>query len=170
MNKHQQHIKLRVSPHRVELAVACHEVCVAEGDSWDLASRRSSNLRHHNLWHPAERRHRQRPAAPPVAECHLPGVPPPPSYRCSSSPSSSSSHRPPCLSNNLQLRVSKSAQIKKYVFRNGCEYVHQFHRVSRNQRLHTSIPIPPKHEPIHQSKAPCTCLFYSLGVQELSTT
>jgi hypothetical protein len=33
-----------------------------------------------------------------------------------------------------------------------------------------SIPLPPKHEPIHQSHASCTCPFYSPGVQELSTT
>jgi hypothetical protein len=33
-----------------------------------------------------------------------------------------------------------------------------------------SIPLPPKHGPIYQSKAPCTRPFYSPGVRELSTT
>jgi hypothetical protein len=33
-----------------------------------------------------------------------------------------------------------------------------------------SIPLPPRHVPIHRSKAPCTRPFYSPGVRELSTT
>jgi hypothetical protein len=33
-----------------------------------------------------------------------------------------------------------------------------------------SIPLPPKHVPIHRSKAPCTRPFYSPGIRELSTT
>jgi hypothetical protein len=61
MNKQQEHLKLHASPHRVESATASHEVWDAEGDSRDLASRRSSNLRRQNMRHPAERR--RRPAA-----------------------------------------------------------------------------------------------------------
>jgi hypothetical protein len=128
MKKQQQHLKLPTSPHRVISADVCHEVWVAEGDSWDLAGRCSSNLRSQNLRRPAERcrhrrpatphrhcpaaPHRQRLAAPPAVVRRRPAAPPPPSYGCSSSPSpspspsSSSSHRPPYLSNNLQLRVS----------------------------------------------------------------
>jgi hypothetical protein len=62
-----ENIKLHASPHPVESAGACPEVWDAEGNSLDLAGRRSSNLRR-----PAERRrrpaapHRQRPAAPPA--------------------------------------------------------------------------------------------------------
>jgi hypothetical protein len=109
-----ENIKLHASHHPTELAAACLEVWDAEGDSRDLAGRRSSNLRHQNLRRPAKRRRppvappaagRRRRAAPPVVGCHHPVVPPPSSY--SSSPSSSSTNRPPFLSNNLQLRVNK---------------------------------------------------------------
>jgi hypothetical protein len=69
-----ENIKLHASPHPVESATACPEVWDAEGDSWDLAGRRSSNLRRQNLRHPAERR--RRPAASPGAgRCH-PATPP----------------------------------------------------------------------------------------------
>jgi hypothetical protein len=62
-----KNIKLYASPHPAESATACPEVWDAEGDSWDLAGRRSSNLRR-----PAElRRHpvagRRRPATLPAA-------------------------------------------------------------------------------------------------------
>jgi hypothetical protein len=53
-----KNIKLHASPHMTESAAACPEVLDAEGDSWDIAGRRSSNLRHQNLRRPAEcRRH-----------------------------------------------------------------------------------------------------------------
>jgi hypothetical protein len=108
-----KNIKLHASPHPVESTTACPEVWDAEGDSWDLTGRRSSNLRCQNLRRPAERRRhpavgRRRPAAPPTAIQGRPVAPPavprpalprPPS--CSSSPSSSSANRPPYLSNNL---------------------------------------------------------------------
>jgi hypothetical protein len=115
-----KNIKLHASPHLAESAVACPEVWDAEGDSRDLAGRRSSNLRRQNLSRPVElHRHRPAagrrcPAAPPSVGQGRPGAPPaaprpalprPPS--CSSSPSSSSANRPPYLSNNLQLRVNK---------------------------------------------------------------
>jgi hypothetical protein len=51
-----ENIKLHASPHLSESVAACLEVWDAEGDSWDLVGRRSSNLRH-----PTERR--RRPAA-----------------------------------------------------------------------------------------------------------
>jgi hypothetical protein len=105
-----KNIKLHVSPHPAESAAACPEVWDVEGDSRDLAGRRSSNLRRQNMRHPAEhRRHpaagRRRPAAPPAAGRRRPATPHPPS--CSSSPSSTSANHPPSLSNNLQLRVNK---------------------------------------------------------------
>jgi hypothetical protein len=83
-----ENIKLHASRHPAESTVACLEVWDAEGDSWDLAGRRSLNLRH-----PAEHCRppvappvvgRRRPTAPPAAGCRHPAVPPPPS--CSSSP------------------------------------------------------------------------------------
>jgi hypothetical protein len=40
-----ENIKLHVSPHPAELAAAYLKVWDAEGDSRDLAGRRSSNLR-----------------------------------------------------------------------------------------------------------------------------
>jgi hypothetical protein len=104
-----ENIKLHASPHPAESTAAYPEVWDAEGNSRDLAGRRSSNLRH-----PAVRRHRPaaspavgrcRPAAPPAAGRRRSAVPPPPS--CSSSPSSSSVNRPPSFSNNLQLKVNK---------------------------------------------------------------
>jgi hypothetical protein len=55
-----KNIKLHASPHPAESAAACPEVWDAEGDSWDLAGRRSSNLRRQNLRRPAE--HRRHPA------------------------------------------------------------------------------------------------------------
>jgi hypothetical protein len=58
INFYYEFQKFNKSHHRVESAGACHEVWVAEGDSRDLASKRSSNLRHQNLRRPAERRHR----------------------------------------------------------------------------------------------------------------
>jgi hypothetical protein len=127
-----KNIKLHASPHPVESAVACPEVWDAEGDSRDLASRCSSNLRRQNLRRSAElhrrpavgRRRRAappaagqgHPAAPPVVGQGRPAAPPalprPPSY--SSSPSSSSAnYRPPYLSKNLQLRVNKISTYKK---------------------------------------------------------
>jgi hypothetical protein len=84
MKKQQHHLKLHASPHWVEAATACHEVWVAKGDSRDLASRRSSNLRR-----PAERQrhpaasHRQQLAALPTAERRRPAAPSPLSYGCS---------------------------------------------------------------------------------------
>jgi hypothetical protein len=51
MNKKREHLKLHASSHRVELAVAYHEVWDAEGDLQDLVVRCSSNLRR-----PIERR------------------------------------------------------------------------------------------------------------------
>jgi hypothetical protein len=114
-----KNIKLHASPHPAESAAACPEVWDAEGDSRDLAGRRSSNLRLQNLRRSTELRHRptasrRRPAATlaagqgrPTAPLVVPrpALPHPPS--CSSSPSSSSANRPPYLSNNLQLRVNK---------------------------------------------------------------
>jgi hypothetical protein len=55
-----KNIKLHISPHPAESAVACPEVWDAEGDSRDLAGRCSSNLSHQNLRRPAGGR---RPAA-----------------------------------------------------------------------------------------------------------
>jgi hypothetical protein len=122
-----ENIKLHASPHPSESATTCPEIWDVEGDSRDLAGRRSSNLRHQNLRHqnlrhqnlrhPAERhRHpaagRRRAAAPPAAGRHRPVAPPaagrrrpamPPLLSCSSS----SANRPLSLSNNLQLRVNK---------------------------------------------------------------
>jgi hypothetical protein len=100
-----ENIKLHASPHPAESATACLEVWDAEGDSRDLAGRRSSNLRR-----PTERRRhpvagRHRPATPSAAGHRRPVVPP--SSSCSFSPSSSSANHPPSLSNNLQLRVNK---------------------------------------------------------------
>jgi hypothetical protein len=109
-----KNIKLHASPHPAESAIAYPEVWDAEGDSRDLAGRRSSNLRRFAKLrrHPAAGRRRPapppatgqgRPAAPPaVSRPALPRLPP-----CSSSPSSSSANRPPYLSKNLQLRVNK---------------------------------------------------------------
>jgi hypothetical protein len=94
-----ENIKLHASPHPAESSAACPEVWDTEGESRDLAVRRSLNLRRQNLRRPAER-HRH-----PAAGRRRPVVPPPPS--CSSSPSSFSANRPPSLSNNLQLRVNK---------------------------------------------------------------
>jgi hypothetical protein len=116
-----ENIKLHASPHPAELAVACPEVWDVEGDTRDLAGRRSSNLRCQNLRRPTERRRHpavghRRPAAPPAARHRRPAAPPaaghrrpavPPPSSCSSSPSSSSANHPPSLSNNLQLRVNK---------------------------------------------------------------
>jgi hypothetical protein len=104
-----KNIKLHVSPHPAESATACPEVWDAEGDTRDLAGRRSSNLRCQNLRRPTERRRhpaagRHRPDAPPAARQGRPAVPcpdvPHPPSR-SSSPSSSSANRPPSLSNSL---------------------------------------------------------------------
>jgi hypothetical protein len=114
-----KNINLHISPHPAESVVACPKVWDAEGDSWDLAGRCSSNLRCQNLRRSAELRRRPtagrcRPAASPTAGQGRPAAPPavprlalprPPS--CSSSPSSSSTNRPPYLSKNLQLRVNK---------------------------------------------------------------
>jgi hypothetical protein len=52
-----ENIKLHASPHLTESVGACPKVWDAEGDSRDIAGRRSSNLRR-----PAE--HRHCPAAP----------------------------------------------------------------------------------------------------------
>jgi hypothetical protein len=65
-------IKLHASSHPAESTTACSKVWDAEGDSRDLAGRRSSNQRRQNLRRPAERRRypaagRRRPAAPPNA-------------------------------------------------------------------------------------------------------
>jgi hypothetical protein len=104
-------IKLHASPHPAESAVACPKVWDAEGDSWDLAGRCSSNLRRQNLRRSAAGRRRPtagRPAA-------LPALPCPPSY--SSSPSSSSAnYRPPYLSKNLQLRVNKHRNYQRHEY------------------------------------------------------
>jgi hypothetical protein len=66
-----KNIKLHTSPHPAESKAACPEVWDAEGDSRDLAGRRSSNLRRQNLRQPAELRRRPpagqgRPVAPPA--------------------------------------------------------------------------------------------------------
>jgi hypothetical protein len=53
MKRQRKHLKLHASPHRVKSAAACYEVWVAKGDSRDLTSKRSSNLRR-----PTERRRR----------------------------------------------------------------------------------------------------------------
>jgi hypothetical protein len=114
-----KNIKLHASPHPAESAAACPEVWDTEGDSRDLAGRRSSNLRCQNLRRPAELRRcpaadRRRPTVLPATGQGRPDAPPavprpalprPPS--CSSSPSASSANRPPSLSNNLQLSVNK---------------------------------------------------------------
>jgi hypothetical protein len=106
MNKQREN-KITYLSHPSESAAAYLDVWDAEGDSLDLAGRRSSNMRHQNLRRLTERRrrpavpHRQRHAAPPATGCHRPVVPSSPSYGCSSSPFLSSSHRPPYLSNNL---------------------------------------------------------------------
>jgi hypothetical protein len=60
-----KNIKLHASPHPAESAATCLEVWDAEGDSRDLAGRRSSNLRR-----PAELRRR------PAAGRHCPATPP----------------------------------------------------------------------------------------------
>jgi hypothetical protein len=99
-----KNIKLHASPHPAESTVICPEVWDAEGDSRDLAGRRSSNLRCQNLRRPAELHHR--PAAPPTARQGRPAAPRPAIHRPSSC-TSSSANRPPSLSNNLQLRVNK---------------------------------------------------------------
>jgi hypothetical protein len=115
MKKQPQYLKLHSFAHRVESAGACHEVSVAEGGSWDLASRLTPNLRHQNQTHPvAPHCHptehcRCRPVAPhrrpatkprrqpdvlrcpPVVARHRPFAPPLPLYGWSSSTSSSSS-------------------------------------------------------------------------------
>jgi hypothetical protein len=44
-----KNIKLHASPNPGESATACPEVWDADGDSWDLAGRRSLNLRRQNL-------------------------------------------------------------------------------------------------------------------------
>jgi hypothetical protein len=44
-----KNIKLHASPHPAESAAAWPEVWDAEGDSRDLASRRSTNLRRQNI-------------------------------------------------------------------------------------------------------------------------
>ena len=81
-----ENIKLHASSHPVESATACPEVWDAERDSWDLAGRRSSNLRRQNLRRPAERCRRstasptagrRHPAAPPAARRRRPAVLPP---------------------------------------------------------------------------------------------
>jgi hypothetical protein len=103
-----KNIKLHVSPHPAESATACPEVWDTEGDSRDLAARRSSNLRRQNLRRPTEQRRRpavlpatgrRRPTTPPTIGRRCLAVPPLPS--CSSSPSSSSANRPPSLRSNL---------------------------------------------------------------------
>jgi hypothetical protein len=84
-----KNVKLHTSPHLAESAVACPEVWDAEGDSWDLAGRCSSNLCRQNLRRPAAGR--RRPEAPPAPgqgrSAAPPALPRPPSY--SSFPSSS---------------------------------------------------------------------------------
>jgi hypothetical protein len=110
-----KNIKLHASPDPVELVAACPEVWDTEGDSRDLAGRRSSSLRCQNLMRPAELRHRpaagrHRPAAPPAAGQGRPAAPPivpRPAQPRPPTCSSSSDNRPPSLSNNLQLRVNK---------------------------------------------------------------
>jgi hypothetical protein len=110
-----KNIKLHISPHPVESAVACPEVWDAEGDSRDLAGRCSSNLSRQNLRRPGAGRRRpaaglSHPEAPPAAGQGRPEAPPtlprPPSYSFSPS-SSSANYRRPYLSKNLQLRVNK---------------------------------------------------------------
>ena len=84
-----KNIKLHTSPHLAESEDTCPKVWDAEGDSRDLAGRRSSNLRRQNLRRPTERRRHptaghRRPEAPPAAEQGRPAAPPalprPPSY------------------------------------------------------------------------------------------
>jgi hypothetical protein len=103
-----KNIKLHTSPLLAESAAACPEVWDAEGDSWGLAGRCSSNLSRLNLRRPAtgHRRPEASPAAGQGRPAALPALPRPPSY--SSSPSSSSAnYRQPYLSKNIQLRVNK---------------------------------------------------------------
>jgi hypothetical protein len=88
-----KNIKLHASPHPVESAAAYLEVWDAEGDSRDLAGRRSSNLWRQNLRRPAELR--RRPAMPPAVGQGRPAAPPAvlrPTLPC---PSSCSSSPPP---------------------------------------------------------------------------
>jgi hypothetical protein len=109
-----KNIKLHASPHTAESAVACPEVWDAEGDSRDLAGRRSLNLRRTAELRRCPAAGRHRPATPPAAGQGRPAAPPtvprpalPRPSSCSSSPSSSSANRPPYLYKNLQLRVNK---------------------------------------------------------------
>jgi hypothetical protein len=110
-----KNIMVHTSPHPTESAVACPKVWDAEGDSWDLASRCSSNLRHQNPRRPAAGR--RRPQAAPAAGQGRPEAPPalprPPSYSSSPSSSSANYHRP-YLSKNLQLRVKQVRNKKSY--------------------------------------------------------
>jgi hypothetical protein len=76
-----KNIKVHASPHPAESAAACPKVWDAEGDSRDLAGRRSSNMRWQNLRHPAKLRRRcaagrRRPTAPPAAGQGRPVAPP----------------------------------------------------------------------------------------------
>jgi hypothetical protein len=86
-----KNIKLHTSPHPAESAVACLEVWDAEGDSWGLAGRCSSNLSRQNPRRPAAGRRRpatgrRRPEALPAAGqgrhamSPVAGLPRPPSY------------------------------------------------------------------------------------------
>jgi hypothetical protein len=76
-----KNIKLHASPHPAKSAVVCPEVWDAEGDSRDLASKCSSNLRRQNLRRSAELRRRpaagrRRPVAPSAARKGRPAAPP----------------------------------------------------------------------------------------------
>jgi hypothetical protein len=58
MKKQRQHLKSHTFSYRVERAGVCHELLVTDGESWDLANRLASNLRHQNQRRPRERRRR----------------------------------------------------------------------------------------------------------------
>jgi hypothetical protein len=107
-----KNIKLHISPHLAESAVACPEVWDAKGDSRDLVGRCSSNLSRQNLRRPAAGR--RRPKAPPAAGqgrlAAPPALPRPPSY--SSSPLLLLSQLPPTIF--VQKPAIKSKQISTY--------------------------------------------------------
>jgi hypothetical protein len=121
MNKNEEHKVTCLSPSG-QISGCLSRSMDAEGDSRDLADRRSSNLRHQNLRQPAELRRcpaasRRHPAAPPAARQGRPAAPPavprpalprPPS--CSSSPLLLS--QPPTIF--IQQPTIKSKQISTY--------------------------------------------------------
>jgi hypothetical protein len=128
MNKQREHLKLHASPHWFETTVACHEVWDTEGDSRDLASRRSSNLRHQNLRRPAKRRrrpatsHQQWSTAPPTVGRRCPVVPLSSSYGCPPPLPLLVLIPPPTIFvKQPAIKSKKLSTYKKDIFRNRCE-------------------------------------------------